>query len=287
MIYSMTAYTQQKQSNEHGNFSLEIRSVNHRYLELHLRIPDYFRAMESRIREILGHHLARGKLDITLNFLPSEAIGKLSLNLPLVKQLAEANEQVLASFAKVDSMRTSDVLRWPGVVMETDVDISLFATTIDELFEKACQDLLATRTREGQAIKEFLIERTEIIEQEIKKLQSRIPEINTELRTKMQKRLAEVKENVDPSRFEQEIVMLLQKADIAEEINRIDTHINEVRRILNKGGVCGRRLDFLMQELHREANTLGSKSIDVAMSNCSVELKVSIDQMREQVQNIE
>lgn len=287
MINSMTAYTQQKLTDQHGNFSLEIRSVNHRYLELHLRIPDFFRAMELRIRELMARHLARGKLDITLNFLPSEAIGKLSLNLPLIKQLAEANEQVLASFAKVDNMRTSDVLRWPGVVLETDVDVSLFETTIDSLFEKACQDLVATRHREGRAIKDFLLSRTEIINQEIRKLQARIPEINTTLRTKMQKRLADVKESVDPSRFEQEIVMLLQKSDVAEEINRIDTHISEVHRILNKGGVCGRRLDFLMQELHREANTLGSKSIDAAMSNCSVELKVTIDQMREQVQNIE
>lgn len=288
MIRSMTAFVRKQEQGEWGSATWEIRTVNHRYLDLHFRLPEAVRDLEPKLREISQKLLQRGKMDISLRFQAGPQVGtQITINEPLVKGLMSAVDRINQLTAQESSLRSSDILRWPGVVdvTETELDVAKQATL--DAFSHALADLIKGREREGAATATFMLERLTAMQQEIDDVRAIQDDILAAQRTKLEQRVAEIQAEVDPQRLEQELVILAQKIDVAEELQRLDQHIKEVTRIVTKGGVIGRRLDFLMQELNREANTLGSKSIDTRVTKAAVELKVLIEQMREQVQNIE
>ncbi|MDY6980721.1 MAG: YicC/YloC family endoribonuclease [Pseudomonadota bacterium] len=287
MVYSMTAFARQRWSGEPGEFSLEIRSVNHRYLDLNLRLPEDLRAFEPLIREQVSERLARGKLDINLRFQPTLAAQELDLDLALVEQLAKASHAVDKYIYNPAPVSSLELMRWPGVIRSAPADEAQLRKALGELLDSALEDLQAMRRREGEKLRDVLLQRCEGIETIVANLQSALPGIHQGWRDKLRARLAELRDEVDEDRLEQELVLLAQKADVAEELDRLRMHLGEIREVLAGDEAAGRRLDFLMQELHREANTLGSKSVDKQMTRASVDLKVLIEQMREQVQNIE
>lgn len=287
MVYSMTAFARQQQTGDAGEFSLEIRSVNHRYLDLNLRLPEDLRSVEPLIREQVGQRLARGKLDITLRYQPVAATEKLDVDMLLVEQLAKTSHDIDKYIYNPAPVSPLDIMRWPGVIRSAAVDESRLRQQLGELLNRALDDLLAMRQREGDKLREALLQRAGDMETIINQLQEALPAIRQRWRDKLRSRLEELRQEVDEDRLEQELVLLAQKADVDEELDRLHMHLGEIRQVLDADNPVGRRLDFLMQELHREANTLGSKSIDKQMTTASVDLKVLIEQMREQVQNIE
>jgi len=288
MISSMTAFARQEISHDWGALTLELRSVNHRYLDLGLRLPDELRVLEGRIREQIQGRLARGKVDIQVRYQPEQhAAEKLQLDTTLLEQLAEASDQVRNYFWDCRPVSALEVLRWPGVLQLPQVDTEVLHTTTMALLEAALDDLQQGRRREGEKLKGMLEQRCQAILGIVEQMRALIPEIKQNWREKIQARLAEAPGDLDPGRLEQEIVLMAQKIDVDEELDRLTAHVAEVRRGLDSEKPIGRRLDFLMQELNREANTLGSKSVDARTGTASVDLKVLIEQMREQVQNIE
>ncbi len=289
MIRSMTAFGRQSRQWDWGSLVWEVKSVNHRYLEISTRMPEDFRALEMKIRSLLGKRLGRGKVDCALRFQKNEGLGstEVSINEALAKQIATVSREVdsyLYSPAPVNSM---DVLRWPGVLQTPEMDIETVHKGAMALLEDTIDDLVDTRLREGEKLKQIIEQRLSGMRDVVAQVKDRVPEVLIQMRDKLEARLEEIKTEVDPARVEQELVMLTQRLDVDEEMDRLDTHIEEVTRVLEKDEPIGRRLDFLMQELNREANTLGSKSQDAEMTKASVELKVLIEQVREQVQNIE
>ena len=288
MIRSMTAFARQEKVETWGSLVLELRSVNHRYLELAMRLPDELRAHEGRLREWIQQQLNRGKVDCVVRYQPA-AIGsnELKVNAELVKHLVEACNTVTEMFVEHRPVSPLEVLRWPEVLQTPHVDPDVLQQTLQQLVSQALKELLAMRQREGDKLSQIILQRLDAMQHIVAQVREVLPQIRQQFRDKLQLRLAEVKVEVNSDRVEQELVLLAQKMDVDEELDRLTTHIGEVRHVLASKDPVGRRLDFLMQELNREANTLGSKSIDIRTTNASVDLKVLIEQMREQVQNIE
>ncbi len=288
MIRSMTAFSRQEASNELGELVLEIRTVNHRYLDIFLRLPEELRSLDSVMRELIGSRLSRGKVECSLRFQPADQNGgELALNDERIKQIAHASrhiESILYDPAPVSSL---EVLRWPGVIQSQPLDLEQLQQAVTALLEKALLDLIATREREGKKLAEVIKQRCDAMEEIVAGVKAKMPEILAQWREKLINRINEAKVELDTDRLEQEMIYLVQKTDVAEEMDRLALHIEEVRRVLQGDKPVGRRLDFLMQELNREANTLGSKSIHADTTRASVDLKVYIEQMREQIQNIE
>lgn len=287
MIYSMTAFARSEVKKEWGTAVWEIRSVNQRYLETYFRLPEQFRSLEPVLRERFRKRLQRGKVECTLRFTANDsAVTKLNLNEQLAKQVLHAADWV-QSHGQSTGVNPLDVLKWPGVIASEEADMDAIQADMLEGLDKAMNDFIAARGAEGETLKSLIEQRLDAIEVEAEKVAQRMPEILTWQREKIQARFEEAKLELDAARVEQEMILLAQKVDVAEELDRLNSHVAETRKILKKGGACGRRLDFMMQEFNRESNTLGSKSISTEITQSAVELKVLIEQMREQIQNIE
>ena len=287
MTLSMTAFARTDTQTELGTYSWEIRSVNSRYLELHFRLPDVLRSIEGPLREQLRNSLTRGKVECSLKFTANQAQQSLSINEDLVAQINQAADQVHGVIGPGNALSALEILKWPGVISQGNLDLEAASQESLTAFEAALTQLIEMRKREGQALNAFIHQRLDGIAEQVKKVRDILPEILTTQRNNLKAKLAELVDKVDPDRIEQEMVILLQKADVDEELDRLEAHLEEVTRILKQKGAIGRRLDFMMQELNREANTLSSKSISHLTTQISVELKVLIEQMREQIQNIE
>ena len=287
MIHSMTAFARVEQSSARGTLSWEIRSVNHRYLEPHLRLPEAFRDLEGAVREALRKGLSRGKVECTLRFSDDNAGKALQVNLERAAQLVAAAENVAGLIKQPAALNPLEVLGWPGVLVADAADPQALNQSALALFIQALNELKKGREREGAELAKLLNERLDAMTVEVATLRELVPQMLATQRQKILDRFTEMKAELDPQRLEQELVLLAQKSDVAEELDRLSTHVSEVRRVLKAGGAAGRRLDFLMQELNREANTLGSKAFDPRSTQAAVSLKVLIEQMREQVQNIE
>jgi len=287
MIHSMTAFARAEQASANGTLSWELRSVNHRYLEPHLRLPEAFRDLEGAVREALRNGLSRGKVECTLRFSDDNAGKALQVDLERAAQLVTAAESVASLIKQPAALNPLEVLGWPGVLVADAADPQALNKTALTLFTEALDELKKGRLREGSELAKLLNERLDSIASEVVALRELVPQMLAAQRQKILDRCAEMQADLDPQRLEQELVMLAQKSDVAEELDRLVTHVSEVRRVLKTGGQAGRRLDFLMQELNREANTLGSKAFDTRSTQAAVNLKVLIEQMREQVQNIE
>ena len=287
MIRSMTAFAAGERSTQWGVLGCELRAVNHRFLELGLRLPEELRAHEPLLRERVAACISRGKLDLVMRLRAPESDAGLHLNQALVEDLARLNLELDSKFP---GLRTSltELLQYPGVLQGRGVDAEAMQREVLALLDAVLDDFIAAREREGGKLALVIGERAESIARIAGDVRTLVPQIRAGQRLKLEARLADLSQPADPGRLEQELVIWLQKLDVDEELDRLDSHLAELRRIL-KGGKepVGRRLDFLLQEFNREANTLGSKSVDARSSNAAVELKVLIDQIREQIQNIE
>ncbi|MEO9079563.1 MAG: YicC/YloC family endoribonuclease [Rhodanobacter sp.] len=286
MIRSMTAYASAETTGPAGTLSCELRTVNHRYLELSPRLPDDLRALESQLRERVVAKLSRGKLDLTVRR-NSDARGEsLEVNRDLLMRLSELHADMVGLFPGMQ-VQLTELLRFPGVMQQAEIDPETQQAALFDVLDRALDALTATREREGEKLATILHERLDAIERVVTGVRGWMPEIRTALRARLEGRLADLKQPLEPGRLEQELVLQITRTDVDEELDRLSTHIGETRRVLGLNEPVGRRLDFLMQEFNREANTLGSKSVDSRSTNAAVELKVLIEQMREQVQNIE
>ena len=289
MINSMTGFARRDASGPWGELSCELRSVNHRFLEASFRLPEELRAIEPALRTLLAQQLKRGKVDCSLHWrAPAGAASALDID-------ADALQRVLAGVSKVaqsaglrtDQVNPLDVLRWPGVVRETKTDATELQAAAQQLLAATALDLAAARAREGARLADLLAQRCDALGQLTAQVRARLPEIEARVRSRLEERVRELAASVDPQRIEQELVLLLQRLDVAEELDRLSGHLEEIRRVIAAPEAAGRRLDFLMQELNREANTLASKSQDLDTTRLSIDMKVNIEQLREQVQNIE
>ncbi len=288
MTYSMTAFARRECQADWGNAAWEIRSVNHRYLEINFRLPELFTSLEPALREQLKTRLQRGKIDISLRYQPTAAAhNQITLNTALARQLIQARTEIAALTTQAPILNPTDILRWPGVLQMRELDTANIRQELLQLFAQAIDELFAMRQQEGAALAALLEIRLQLMEQEINRINPLLPQINLAQREKIINRLTDANLTFDSTRLEQELIFYAQKMDVAEEIDRLITHIQAVRQALSQNSINGRRLDFLMQELNREANTLGAKSIAVETSQAAIELKILIEQMREQVQNIE
>ena len=288
MTLSMTAFSRQQQEQEWGSLTWEIRSVNHRYLETSVRLPESFRGLENGVREAVRKRLTRGKVECALRFQSEAKVSSdLHLNTKLIQQLVQANNEIEKITGTSISLNNMEVLRWPGVIEEQDFDKTSIEKQALSLFSAALDDLVATREREGAELQGFIKQRIDSVREIVISIRNKMPEILAKQKQNILDRLADLQAELEPTRLEQEVSLLTQKADVEEELDRLDSHLNEVERVLGAKGQKGRRLDFLMQELNREANTLSSKSIVVETTLNAVELKVLIEQMREQIQNVE
>jgi uncharacterized protein (TIGR00255 family) len=292
MIYSMTAFSRQEAHGAWGTAIWEIRAINHRYLEIGLKLPDAFGALEPLLRDLVRKSLPRGKIECSLRYRHNDAQTEvLQVNIPLVEQLMKAGRQVTQQVQHSSPMAILDILAWPGVIQTAEFKVSDLQTPILALFEQTLQDLVAMRQREGAALKAILDERLSSMAKIVRRARVHLPDIIRMQREKILTRFNELKIDLDISRLEQEMILFVHRTDVAEELDRLEIHMNEVRHALDEKseqkGAQGRRLDFLMQELNREANTFGSKSTDPEMTTAAVDLKVLIEQMREQIQNIE
>ena len=286
MIRSMTAWASAERATAWGTLSCELRSVNHRFLEVALRLPEELRAAEPALRERIAARLGRGKVDAVLRLRSPEGAASLSVNQALVEQLAALAGELHGRFPQM-RIGFTELLQYPGVVQGSAVDAAGLQAEALAVLEQALDGFVAAREREGAALATAIAERVDAVERIAAQVRELVPAIRDGQRAKLSARLAELPHPVEPGRAEAELVMWLQKLDVDEELDRLGSHIAEIRRILRQREPVGRRLDFLLQEFNREANTLGSKSVDARTSNAAVELKVLIDQIREQVQNIE
>jgi uncharacterized protein (TIGR00255 family) len=288
MTASMTGFAAHSLNLDHASVNIDLRSVNQRFLELHFRLGDEFRALEPQLRELINQRLARGKVEcrISLNVLPVASLDN-GLNPAILERLAHWQADVLKRLPDSAPLSVNEVLRWPGAVQSAalsqdalnEATLAGVRATLDELVE--------SRQREGVKLKQHILDRLAAAEAQVASLEPLLPALAAAQREKLTERLHDALGEAGHERLAQEIVLAAQKSDIDEELSRLTTHFDEVRRVLDQAGAVGKRLDFLMQELHREANTLGSKSVAVETSRVSLELKVLIEQMREQVQNIE
>ena len=288
MIQSMTAFAREETTESWGTAVWEVRSVNFRYLDVGTRTPEEFRALEPMIRERVSKRLSRGKVDCTLRFQASaSAGGELTINQDLVTRLSRAGEEVQSILGEGSPLRVVDILRWPGVIEATPQDLNQISARVLGLLDLAVDNLVAMRAREGGKIHTLIEQRCEQVLSIAAGLKDVLPSIQQSMRVRLSERLMEVVEQLDSQRLEQEMVLFSNKMDVSEELDRLSVHSDEVRRVLMEKKPVGRRLDFLMQEMNREANTLGSKSVDNQITRASVDLKVLIEQMREQIQNVE
>ncbi|MFP5382806.1 MAG: YicC/YloC family endoribonuclease [Gammaproteobacteria bacterium] len=289
MIRSMTAFSRREERAGDATLAWEIRSVNHRYLEPGLRLPESLRDIEPAIRDALRKRLARGKVECSLRLGGQEAAAgsNLAINETLLAELMGAVNLVAQQTSQAVTINPVDILRWPGVTQAPEVDTEALTTRALALFEATLNDFVAAREREGGELALLVNQRLDAILREVERVKIALPQIIDAQRQKLRARVEEALASPDHDRLEQELVLLAARMDVAEEVDRLVTHVNEVRRALKEGGSVGRRLDFLMQELNREANTLGSKSVSADTTQASVEIKVLIEQMREQIQNIE
>ena len=288
MLKSMTGFARAERSTPVGVLAWEIRSVNHRYLEVGLRLPEELRAQEADFRRSIGVAVRRGKVDASFHVRPGpDAVRELALDTGLLDALidrADAVRRRLRAEGRIDAL---DLLRWPGVVKEAERDAAGLVTPATELLAETLTAFIASRAGEGERIEEMLRSRAARVTEIIAVIGARLPEVQARIRAKLGERLAALRAEVNPERLEQEVALLLQKMDVAEELDRLGSHVDELTATIASGDAVGRKLDFLMQEFNREANTLSSKSQDVETTRQAVELKVLIEQMREQVQNVE
>ena len=287
MIHSMTAFSRHEIKGDWGNAVWEIRSVNQRFLETYFRLPEQFRGIEPVLRERFRKQLNRGKVECNLRFNANVASkSELALNEKLALQLLQhanwINEQTLNS-----QVNPLEVMRWPGVMESAEEDMSVIQAELLAGFDTALTDFIAARASEGENLKVMIEQRLDAIVVEADKVQTFMPEVIEWQRNRIIDKFTDAKIDLDSGRVEQELVLLAQKMDVAEELDRLNSHVSETKKILKKDGAQGRRLDFMMQEFNREANTLGSKSINTDVTASAVELKVLIEQMREQIANIE
>ncbi len=287
MIASMTGYARSQKSHPWGVLTCELRSVNHRFLEFSFRLPEQCRASEVVWRKLLSAQLSRGKIDINFKLsMSGEAAAQFTVNDALVARLSDLATQFSTQFPNAQT-QLMDVVNWPDVLSMQELDQSVVVEAAQVLLEAALTQLIAIRQKEGAALAQFFKQRLQKMHVYIDQVKRRMPELLTAMQQKIRQRFDELQLELDQSRLEQELAWMAQKIDVAEEVDRLSMHLREFESIIDKGGVIGRRLDFLAQELNREANTLASKSIDATVTHIAVELKVLIEQTREQVQNIE
>ncbi len=288
MIHSMTGFAVQTRDLGRVSLHLELRSVNSRYLDLAFRIADDLRQAEPAIRELISGRLSRGKVECRLNLQTTDAAPRsLALNAGLLEQLSEAEATVRARLPEAAGLSVGEVLRWPGMLADDSLAFEQMQPAVVELARAALDELAAARRREGEKLADMIRERTARMRELVAQVAPRIPAIVADHQEKLATRLREAVASLDEDRIRQEVALFAQRIDVAEELSRLATHLDEVDRILKAGGAAGKRLDFLMQELNREANTLASKSAATDITGVAMEMKVLIEQMREQVQNIE
>lgn len=288
MTFSMTGFAALEQPIENATLVLELRAVNSRYLDLHFKLDETLRSFEPAIRELIGAHLSRGKVECKINLLQRTQTNQApQLDEALMQKLAEMQAKAQAYFPQSRALSVADILRWPGVVLQDELSQASLIEDVKKLVQQGLQDLNASRVREGEKLKALILDRLAHIESHVAKVKPLLPLLNKEYQAKLELKLQETIKTIDQERIAQELVLFAQRIDVDEELSRLTAHISEVKRILNSDAPAGKRLDFLMQELNREANTLGSKSVSVHTTQVSMELKVLIEQMREQIQNIE
>lgn len=288
MIKSMTAYGRAENSGDWGEASCEIRSVNHRYLEMSVRLSEELRPLEQTIRDRISKQLKRGKVDCNIRFEQRETFkGALSVNQELLSKIIETAEITNAKLKNAAAINPLELLRWPGVLDKDAPDPEAISAPLLKLVDQTLIAVIETREREGEKTKKMILDRCIAARDIVARVRVQMPAILDGIREKLTLRVQELKTELNNDRLEQELLLLTQKLDVAEEMDRLDAHIDEVQRVLEQPDAVGRRLDFLMQEMNRESNTLGSKSAHLNTTNSSVDLKVLIEQMREQIQNIE
>ena len=288
MTFSMTGFSALEQPLENATLLLELRAVNSRYLDLHFKLDENLRGLEPTIRELIGAQLSRGKVECKVNLIQrTQSNQATQLDESLMQQLAAMQAKAKAHFPQSRELSVADILRWPGVVLSDNLSSDTLLEDVKKLVVAGLQALNDSRAREGEKLKVLVLERLNQIEVLVEKVKPLLPALSKEYQAKLEAKLQENLKNIDQERVAQELVLFAQRIDVDEELSRLTAHVSEVKRILSSHAPAGKRLDFLMQELNREANTLGSKSVSVQTTQVSMELKVLIEQMREQIQNIE
>ena len=288
MLHSMTGFAREAADSLTGTLTCELRAVNHRYLDLQFRLPEELRPKEVEFRQQISSRLKRGKVECNLHFRRTGGgTTDLQLNQELVRQLGDRVQEISGLIPNIREIDPIDLLRWPGVVDEPTVDAEPLFEEAKKLLDSTLDALNGMRASEGQRIEEMLTSRCTDISGIANTVKTRMPEVLDAVRTRQKERLDKLDVSADPARLEVELALITQKLDVDEELDRLDSHISEIRDVLKSKEPVGRRLDFLMQELNREANTLGSKSADTETTKAAVDLKVLIEQMREQIQNVE
>ena len=287
MPRSMTAFARNTTDFPWGSVTCELRSVNHRFLETGFRLPETLRQVEMSLREIARKKLSRGKVDCSIQLAFNSTDATVSADLTLAKQYIELAQQLAVQIDNPAAISPLDIMRWPGVLKEQDVESEHLQTAAIATFKMTVSQLLEGRQREGDKLADMIEQRLVGIQEQTTIVRENLPDILAHQRTRLEEKMADMKSQLDENRLEQEMVIIANRTDVDEELDRLDVHIAEIRRVLQSSDSIGRRLDFLMQELNREANTLGSKSIAGVTTQASVELKVLIEQMREQIQNLE
>ena len=287
MILSMTGYASATAETPTGSLSLELRAINHRYLDIQFRMPDELRGFEGAMREVISAQLQRGRVECRISYTSHSAQENANLNRALLQQLAAWNTEVQSVLPDARPLSVADLLRWNGVLASPPVSGNELGSTLLDLLQEVLLDFSATRAREGEKLKDFLLQRVDKIESLRSSVIPHVPAAITAYEQKIAGRLREAMQSADDERIRQEVTLFASKIDVDEELSRLSSHLTEVRRILSSGGAVGKRLDFLMQELNREANTLGSKSVDAEVSRSAMEIKILVEQMREQIQNLE
>ena len=288
MIFSMTGFASATRELATATLNIELRSVNHRYLDLQFRLPEDLRPLEPGLRELVVTRLQRGKVECRIGMIPlPNAEQPLELNIEVLKQLRALSEKLRLAWPSVPGLTAADILRWPGMLAADTLPLDETRAVCYEALHDVLEDFTESRAREGEKLKAVLLERVAAMEQRVATVAPRMPQIIAAYQEKLAARLREAMAANDDERIRQEITLFANRVDVDEELSRLVTHFGEIRRVLAAGGAVGKRLDFLMQELNREANTLGSKSVDVETTKVSLDLKLLIEQMREQIQNIE
>jgi len=284
----MTAFARTQISEDFGSIVCELRSVNHRFLEMHMRLPDELRAQEVRLREIISKRLKRGKLECNVRLqLQDRKAGAININKDQATAIIDANHVINDMLHQPSEVNPMEILAWPGVVEDSSVDLKPVATALEGVLSQALDELIDNREREGNRLGDLLQTRCDAMQKIVNAVRENMPSIVQRYREKLLSKLDDLRIEIDHDRMEQELLHLVQKMDVEEELDRLDCHLQEMKDILGRDEAVGRRLDFLMQEFNREANTLGSKSADISSTQASVELKVLVEQMREQIQNLE
>ena len=288
MLKSMTAFARVDENHAIGNFVWEVRSINHRYLEVGFRLPEELRSAEFELRKIAQDLLSRGKVDCTFRLkTTSESDVNLTINQALLDRLLEQTQSLRTKAPDVPAPNAIEYLNWPGVTEQAQIDQKELTGIAKNLFAQAIRVLIENRQVEGERMRELIAQRGKQLKQLVNTIRERRPEVLASIRTKLMTRIEDLEVEFDSNRLEQELVMIAQKLDVDEELDRLDSHLEELTDVISSNKPVGRRLDFLMQELNREANTLSSKSADIVTTQAAVDMKVNIEQMREQVQNIE